>query len=459
MSKSIRVGRNTCAALALMALSQGAAAQSAFDTPAAFEARVMISGVNRGPIHAGGTAELRGTGFTQGQTVTFERGDEVLFKDLPVNEKGEVSAKFDVPADAALGLHPIVVKTDGPDSASVVELKVSPKIDYAGEDKFDITKAELGGGLYQIGVSDANGTIFVTSSAGGRGKPVTSELIKLDGETLEVLARREPAMAPAEGGRPASPFAVYGVGVDDTHGNVWVTNTRQNSVAVYAQDDLSLVKQFDVNTAPHARDAVYDAATDRVYVSVMSEGINVYDAASLELVKTIAIPSAQRGGEFATMSVAVDGANGQLYTVSLNTPELAKVDLASGEVTIFPLESVSRPSGVDVSEDGKTLFVASQNSDDLLILDAADGSVKSDVPVGVQPLNVVYVEGQDLAYVANRTSDSLAVVSGDGQLVASLPGGPFPNFVEEADDGTVYMVNKARGDAEGGNTVWRIKHK
>lgn len=199
MSKSIRVGRNTCAALALMALSQGAAAQSAFDTPAAFEARVMISGVNRGPIHAGGTAELRGTGFTQGQTVTFERGDEVLFKDLPVNEKGEVSAKFDVPADAALGLHPIVVKTDGPDSASVVELKVSPKIDYAGEDKFDITKAELGGGLYQIGVSDANGTIFVTSSAGGRGKPVTSELIKLDGETLEVLARREPAMAPPKG--------------------------------------------------------------------------------------------------------------------------------------------------------------------------------------------------------------------------------------------------------------------
>lgn len=191
----------------------------------------------------------------------------------------------------------------------------------------------------------------------------------------------------------------------------------------------------------------------------MSEGINVYDAASLELVETIAIPSAQRGGEFATMSVAVDGANGQLYTVSLNTPELAKVDLASGEVSIFPLESVSRPSGVDVSEDGKTLFVASQNSDDLLILDAADGSVKSDVPVGVQPLNVVYVEGQDLAYVANRTSDSLAVVSGDGQLVASLPGGPFPNFVEEADDGTVYMVNKARGDVEGGNTVWRIKHK
>jgi YVTN family beta-propeller protein len=442
-----------------MAFTQTAVAQNAFDTPAEFSARVMISGENRSPVYAGGTVEVRGLGFAPGQTVTLERGDEVLVKDLTANDKGEITASFDVPEDAALGLHPIIVKTDSPDSASVVELKVSPKIDYAGEDMFDVTKVELGGGLYQVGVSDANNTIFVTSSAGGRGKPLVSELIKLDADTLEVLAKGEPAMAPAEGNRPASPFAVYGIGVDDKHGNVWVTNTRQNSVAVYAQDDLSLVKQFDANTAPHARDAVYDAGTDRVYVSVMGSGINVYDAASLEFVETITIPSAQRGGDFSAMSVAVDETNGQLYTVSLTTPELSKIDLASGKVTIFPLKGASRPSGVDVSEDGSTVFVASQNSDDLMIVDTATSEVKHDVLVGAQPLNVVYVDDQKLAYVANRGSDSIAVVSADGELVASLPGGPFPNFVEEAEDGVVYMVNKARGDAEGGNTVWRIEYK
>ena len=62
-------------------------------------------------------------------------------------------------------------------------------------------------------------------------------------------------------------YAVYGVGVDDTHGNVWVTNTRQNSIAVYRQKDLSLVHQFPVDAVPHARDVVVDGTRGKVFAS------------------------------------------------------------------------------------------------------------------------------------------------------------------------------------------------
>ncbi|SFR12460.1 YncE family protein [Poseidonocella sedimentorum] len=458
MITTTRLGRALCATTALLCWLTPAAAQTAFDTPAEFSGRIGFSTADRAPIYPGSTVQITGAGFAPGQTVTIERGDAALVPALTADAEGNVSAEFTLDEDAALGLHPVVVKTDGPDSASVVQIKVSPDIAFSGADQFEISKVSLGGGLYQVAISEKNNTLFVTSAV-GRPPVSDSRLIKLDAESLEVLAEAAPADAPDRGDRDGGVFAVYGVGVDDVNNTVWATNTRQNTVAVYSQDDLSLIKQFEPGTASHPRDAIVDATRGRVYVSIADAGINVYDAEALELVETIVVPSGIRRETFSTMSIALDEARGQLYTVSRTTPEAARIDLASGEVTILPLNGVDRASGVDVSEDGTKLFVVSQGSDDLKVISAEDGSEMLDVAVGAQALNVVYVESQKLAYVANRASDSLAVVSDSGEIVANLPGGPFPNFVEESDAGVVYLINKARGEAPDGNTLWRIVRK
>ncbi|AJE46817.1 YncE family protein [Celeribacter indicus] len=454
MNRSTRMGRRLCVAAALLLSTQMAFAQEVFDRPAPFSGSVSISGADRAPLYRGSTAEVSGTGFSAGQTVTLERGDSVLVEAAEVDGEGNFTASFDIPADAELGLHPVVVKTHAPDSAEVVSVKVSPELEIFGEEQFEITKsASLSGNLYQLAVSEANGTLFVTSAV-GRPPVKESTIYKLDADTLEVLAEKTPEGEDERG----SLFAVYGVAVDDTHGNVWVTQSRQDTIAVYSQEDLSLVKQFDAGTADHARDVLVDESRGRAYVSAATGGIKVFDTETLELVETIAVPSDLRGQEFFTTSLALNEEEGLLYTPSLTTPETAVIDVESGEVTVSPLTATDGTIGVDVSDDGSRLFFVSQGGDDLVITDT-EGTLLADTPIGVQPLNVVYDDADGLAYVVNRGSDSLAVADSNGEVVANLRVGPQPNFVEEAGNGSIYVVNKAREGNEDSNTIWRVDLK
>ncbi|MGO4853438.1 Vgb family protein [Phaeovulum sp. W22_SRMD_FR3] len=439
-----------------------AEAQSAFSQPAPFSGMVRIDGVEGQPIYAGTSARIMGQGFVAGQPVTLMRGTEVISPaDMIADSEGKFSFDYSVPQDAALGQHPIVVTTEGPDSAEVVTLKVSPELPLLGADKFDITSAAGVPGLYQLAYSVKNDVLFATAAV-GRPPVKESQLIKLDPKTLEVQARVSPAAAPAgPDGREGGVFAVYGVAVDDAHGTVWVTNTRQSSVAVYRQDDLSLVKQFPVDSVSHPRDVVIDTAKGRAYVSAArSGGIEVFDTDTLEQLPGYTVTSAQRGQEFTVMSLAFDARNGALYTVSMDTPEAARIDLASGEISIIPVPGASRASGVAYDAASGRLFVASQGSDDLIVLDAASGKVLEDVPVGAGSLNVAYDAKSDLAFVANRASDSLTVVDAKGEVVGNFDAGSYPNFVIATPDGRIFAVNKSRGaeDPEG-DRIWRIVPK
>ena len=449
------------------ALTLPLSAAPLFDAPSPFTARVTFSGAERGPIYAGKPVEIAGQGFAAGQTVQLSRGLEALTAPLKADAEGKISARFDLPAEAQVGLHSIVVTTQAPYAAGVADLKISPELPYAGAEMFAAEKIKVGAGLYQAAHSAKNDVIFVTG-ASGRPPIKESSLSKVDANTLEVLASVTPAEAPemkrpegaapmpAAGGAPAGGpqgpgvFAVYGVGVDDANDTVWTTNTRQNTVAVYAQSDLSLVKQLAPGAVNHPRDVVmFDG---RAYVSAGAEGVVVFDAKSFEKIGTIAVPSRERGGEFTAMSLALDAENAKLYTVSLTSPEAARIDLAAeNAVEILAVPAGARGTGVEVDPATGTIFVASQDSDDVIALDAS-GKVLYDVAVGAGPLGLAYHAASKQLFVASRGSDSLAVLEAEtGKLNANLDAGSFPNFVDVTAEGEVILVNKSRGpkDAEG----------
>ena len=106
-----------------------------------------------------------------------------------------------------------------------------------------------------------------------------------------------------------------------------------------------------------------------------------------------------------------------------------------------------------VAFDPKTnrLLVASQGSDNLVIVDAATSEVLHDVKVGAGPLNVAVDHARGLAYVPSRAAGTVTVVSLDGSIIANLPGGTYPNHVTEDGKGTIYAINKSRSaeDPEG----------
>ncbi len=441
--------------LALMLASGPSLAETIFTpTSDGFIGEVSAQAPNRAPIHAGTTVTIAGEGLTPGQRITLMRGSTVLNADGPltVAQDGTFSTDVTVDQDAATGLHPIVVIGESPAAATVVDLKVSPEIPVSGQDKFAILSQPVTRGLYQVAYSPKSDALFVTSAV-GRPPVKESALVKVNPETLETIASTTPGAAPADG-----VFAVYGVAVDDANGNVWVTNTRQDTVAVYRQGDLSLVKQFEPGVAPHPRDVVIDQDRGRAYVSTsFSPEILVFDTRTLEKLNPITVPSAIRGEEFGTMALDLDAKAGKLVTASLNTPEAAIVALDSGDVKVIPAPGARNASGAAYDARDGLIFVAAQETDNLLILSEESGRVLHDIEIGAGPLNIAFEPVSRLAFVANRGSGTITVVDTEGRIVANLDAGSFPNQLRADGKGNVYAVNKSRGqDDEAGDRVWRI---
>lgn len=451
-------------ALALTTLAAPVSADTAFTTTLnGFQGMVRAGGSQPGaPIYKGGKAILTGMGLVPGQEITLMRGPKVL-NDTPivVDDKGGFSFEIQLDADAAVGLQPVVVIAEKPAAATVVDVKVSPEVPLSGAELFDIKSEPVTRGLYQVAYSAGSNAIFVASAV-GRPPVKESKLVKLNPDTLAIEAEVSPEAAPARAdGQDGGVYAVYGVAVDDVHGNVWVGNTRQNTVAVYKQSDLSLVKQYEPGVAPHSRDIVIDAANNRAYVSTsFGETIEVFDTETLEVLPPIVIKSKVRGETFGTMSLELDPTSHKLFTVSMPTNEAAIIDLASGAAEVFPLPTARNASGVAYDAKDGLLFVASQNSDNLLIVKAATGEVLSDTPVGAGSLNVAFEPVSRLAFVANRGAGTITAVDTTGKIVANIDAGTLPNQLRADGKGNVWAVNKSRGENdEAGDRLWRITPK
>lgn len=411
-------------------------------------------------IYPGSAATISGYGLIPGQEITLMRGNTVLNPDGPLiaNDEGEVSFDLTVDEEAALGLQPIVAIAENPAAATVFELKVSPQVPLSGEDLFEIASQPVVPGLYQVIHNEASDALYVTSSV-GRPPISQSELVKLSPETLEIVGRVTPPAAPARpDGSDGGLFGVYGVWVDDTNGHVWATTTRQDSLAVYDKDDLSLVKQFDPGSVTHPRDVVIDEGRGRAYVSTsFTKTINVFDTNSLEPLDPIEITSTVRGEEFGARSIAVYPEAGKLFSASLNTPEVAVVDLDSGEVRVLPLPGAKASSDAAYDPQDGLIFVASQASDNLLIVSEETGEVLHDVTVGAGALSVAFEPVSRRAFVANRGAGTITVVNTDGEIVANLEAGSYPNHVRADGKGNVWAVNKSQGqDDPNGDRIWRI---
>lgn len=459
--------------LRMALLATAAAAITACSTPVKYDApdsdfkgRVAPTGTS--VVYPGSQVKLAGSNFKPGQEVqVLYQGQSITGAPVVADAEGAFVAVTDIPADAFVGTYPMVVSATTPTAAAVLPFKVSPHLPISGTEQFTIVSEKLVPGLYQTAYSPKNGTIFVTSAV-GRPPVKRSELSQLDAKTLQTIKRVSPQEAPGRKGpdgtaQPGGLFAVYGVDVDDTHGNVWVTNTRQNTIAVYTQDGLKLVKQFAPNVVSHPRDVVIDEINGKAFVSAArSDGIVVVDTKTLEVLETITIPSGIRGPGaqgFSTMSLAYDAPSSQLFVVSAGG-EVAAINTKTNAITkVFPVAGIDSGAGIAYDAAHNRVLVTGQGSDNLVIADANDGKVLFDVKVGGGSLNVAFDPATQLAYVANRASGTVTVVDVNGNVVANLAASPLANHVATGAEGVVYVVNKGMSDAENSDRIQRIELK
>lgn len=394
------------------------------------------------PFLPGATIRVQGQRFKPGQAVMFSQGLVPLLPEpLVANAEGQIATTMTIPEDAPVGVHPIVISTTNPSYAKILDFKISPELPISGADHFVRATAKLSAGLYQTAYSPIRDALFVTSTVGYT--PIAqSEILKLDPESLAITDRTAPPQAP-DGGL----YGVYGLGLDDTHGTIWVTNTRHDTVAVYAQDDLRLLKQFDAGIAPHPRDVV--AIDGIVYVSVVGmPGLLRFDGETLEPLETLIILSQNSRVPFSPASLHLDQQSGRLYVANLTTPEVAVIDTTAGKVAaLIPVPDAVQVIGVGYDPKTRQILVTAQGSDELIAIDETSGSVVRRHPIGAGPLSVTVDQTSDLTWAVSRGSGTVTAVDATGQIVANLNIGPQPNHVISDHRGSIFVVNKGY-DAE-----------
>lgn len=428
-------------------------ADAAFLPPEAFTGRIRAASSTTSPLYPGGTAQVLANGLKPGQKVWLQRG-RLALNDAPLiaDEKGSLAHEFTLPSDAAFGLHPIVAFLEEPSMTTTFDLKVSKPMKLMNQDNWSVRQAKVTAGLYQSAWSAASGALYVAGAdfyTGG------SELVKVDPDSLEVLARITPADFPQDqrvekqGGKGAklAPAGVYGVTVDDSLGRIWVSNTPDNTIAVYDQKDLSLIHQFPPKTVYHARDVLIDPATKQAFVSSSaSSNVYVFNSETLESLGQIEIRSAERGGDFYVMSLGLDPKRGELFVTSRVSNELGVIDAATRTVKrVLPLAGAKNATGLAVDPKAGLIFVAAQDSDNLLILDSETGAVKHDVAIGAGALSVTWDAHNGLAWVAERGAGTITAVTPEGEIVAHLSGGSYANHITTDGKGRIFAVNKALG--------------
>ena len=385
------------------------------------------------PVKPGDKTSVAIKNLQAGTTVTLLKGAEVLTPEpLTADGKGNITIPLTVPADAAPGLYPLTVITQNPASVSQVMLKLSKIVPPKNAGAFSLQTKPVGERAYQSAVS-ADGKLFVTSA---RGPKDGSRLIRMNAGTLAVEAEAE---LPKD--KKGEQIGVFGVGIDNVHGQVWTTNTLAETVTVYDAKTLSVVKVFPEGSVAHPRDVVIDEAHNRAYISAALTGfVEVYDTKTLEHVGQLEFVVERGKSLFNNTDLALDSAGGKLYGVSRDTPWVGWIDLKTGKSTTVKVPEAQ--GATDIARDPATgrLYVASQETNNVVVLDA-NGKVLADTYIGAGGVSVVWNAATSQVFAATRAGGTVAVLDKDGKLTANIPMDETPNHLAVAPDGAVYLVS------------------
>ncbi|MDO4911341.1 MAG: hypothetical protein Q3972_06325 [Corynebacterium sp.] len=424
---------------------------------------------------AGSTGKVTVYGLPDGATITGAtiNNNALTVGAATASAEGVATlADVQIPAANSQG-QPLVVKYTingteySTESSVVVEGSFAENVS-----NYTIKELELDSGLYQSAYDSESNSIFVTRAV-GRPPIQASSIYKVDADTLTLTKTGEPPMAADGKGYQA----VYGIAVDTQRGYVWVSNTRQNTIAVYDRD-LNLLHQFADGEMVHSRDLAVEETTGKVYVTganrsgnsairVFSYGDNLGNgtqdgAESADGKKGWIYAGEELSFTDGTvpMSLAEAGDFSKLYTINMAKPELLIIT-PNNEGGALGLERVDlgsdlvSASGVALDTKRNKVYVGGQGSNVVKVVDLETKAV-STIDAGASTLNLVYEPVADEVWAVSRDGHRVTVIDAEtGAINARIPVGVYGNHVSTDGKGNVYVVNKAGRD--GKDVLFQIK--
>lgn len=308
-----------------------------------------------------------------------------------------------------------------------------------------VTSAPLAQGLYQSAYSERNDVLWATASVGQPPAAVTrSRLVRLDPDTLEVEAAYDAPLDATDG----TIEAVYGIDVDDEHNTVWVTNTRNDSVAVYSQRTgrhLATVPGVE-----HAREIVVDEERDLVWASAYGSGsVVAFDSRTYREVRRVTVEGAGPTG------LALDERTGAVHAADFTHDRILRITPRSDVPQVIP--TGDGPLSVALSADGRTAYTADQGAGTVSVVDLRTGTLIRSTVTGEGAKSVATDPRSGRILVVNRLAGSVSVVAPrSGTVTETILTAALPNHVHVRDDGVAYVLDKSASGPAGEDRVTRI---
>ena len=313
-------------------------------------------------------------------------------------------------------------------------------------------------GQFQVGYSKKNHKLFVPT-VGARGN-LASSLARVDADTLQTEAFAELPVKKNDKGQYGYTSA-YGVTVDDVDGTVWVTNTTDNSVAVYDQQTLKLiwtnegVKEGDPNWIEHPRSVLVDHESGKAFVTGRFF-VSAIDLKTKQVEKIQLEGAPDNGTRYISMNLFLDGGKlyvpertgGKLFVVDTKTFKVEKTIQTQGEDSTVEV----RPSDVAVDHSLNEIYVSSQGvkgvNSGISVYDLTTGEFKKFVKFGTQALALEHDEDSDLVYVTDFGTGKVAVFDGrTDEVIGEVEmNGAAANDVTLLKDGSVLVLDKKDRD-------------
>jgi YVTN family beta-propeller protein len=233
--------------------------------------------------------------------------------------------------------------------------------------------------------------------------------------------------------------APRGVAMAPSGNRLYVSNSGSNNVSEIDTTNNTVVATIPVGTAPIG----LGVSPNGLYLYVANYGsanVSVIYTSTRELV-----PGWPQGVGFEPLGVAV-GSNGYAYVTRFGSSGVVVISgifkLAANTVPALPsgyVETGGRPSGVAVSPDGSTVYVANNagGENSVSVLSSATLTRIATVTVGSSPFGIAAAATGGLVYVGNSGSTTITVLApapGPPTAVAAVPGDDTASVSWTVDD-------------------------
>ena len=169
-----------------------------------------------------------------------------------------------------------------------------------------------------------------------------------------------------------------------------------------------------------------------------------------------AAPAAEAAGarHFKSGPVQVTADGRWIWVANADQDSVTRVDATTLAASEFPLPAGMRhaPRGLSVAEDGSTVWVACHDSDRVLVLSGADGSLLATIPTGwgSGPYSVALSRDQSRALVTLHRAEALAVIDVASRTLAQRlePVYWSPLGIAWMEDGVTAWVTHLFADGE-----------